>query len=74
MIWRIVTVGQELSFFSVMSMIGTPLDVTLAELTLEMFFPADTVTQEFLQAAADRPGRRTMQRLELTGVEGSGKS
>ena len=59
MIWKIATGGQELSFFSIMSMLGTPLDVTLAELTLEMFFPADAVTQEVLQASAERSGRHT---------------
>jgi len=53
MMWKIATGGQELSFFSIMSMVGTPLDVTLAELTLEMFFPADALTQEFLQASAE---------------------
>ncbi len=73
MTWKIATGGRELSFFSVMSMVGTPLDVTLAELTLEMFFPADAVTEEFLQASADRSGRRTTQRLELSGLDGSGK-
>jgi hypothetical protein len=52
MIWKISTGGQELSFFSIMSRLGTPLEATLAELTLEMFFPADTATQQFLQASA----------------------
>jgi transcriptional regulator with XRE-family HTH domain len=71
--WKISTGGQELSFFTIMSMLGTPLDVTLAELTLEMFFPADAPTQEFLEAPADGSGRRTTQRLEPAGVDGGGK-
>jgi transcriptional regulator with XRE-family HTH domain len=73
MTWKIAMGGRELSFFSVMSVLGTPLDVTLAELTLEMFFPADAVTEEFLQASADRSGRRATQQLELSGLDGGGK-
>jgi transcriptional regulator with XRE-family HTH domain len=52
--WKVSADGQELSFFSIMSMLGTPLDVTLAELTLELFYPADPGTQEFLEASAGR--------------------
>jgi transcriptional regulator with XRE-family HTH domain len=73
MAWTISAGGQELSFFSIMTMLGTPLDVTLAELTLEMFFPADAATQEFLEASADGSGRRPVQRLEPAGVDGGGK-
>jgi hypothetical protein len=73
MTWKVSTGGQKLSFFTVMSMLGTPLDVTLAELTLEMFFPADAITQEFLKASADGSGRRTMQRPEPAEVDGNCK-
>ena len=38
--------GVELSFFSVVSTIGTPIDVTAQELRVEMFFPADDATTE----------------------------
>ena len=38
--------GVELSFFSVVSTIGTPIDVTAQELRVEMFFPADNATTE----------------------------
>ena len=34
----------ELAFFSVISTIGTPIDVTAQELRIEAFFPADTAT------------------------------
>ena len=37
--------GAELSFFSVVSTIGTPIDVTAQELRLEAFFPADESTR-----------------------------
>jgi transcriptional regulator with XRE-family HTH domain len=33
--------GEDLSFFSVVSTIGTPIDVTAQELRLEAFFPSD---------------------------------
>ena len=35
---------RGLSFFSVTSVLGTPLDVTLAELAIEAFLPADATT------------------------------
>jgi MmyB-like transcription regulator ligand binding domain len=49
--------GDEvLSFFSTTTVFGTPLDVTLAELAIESFFPADPSTaarlRETAQAAA----------------------
>jgi transcriptional regulator with XRE-family HTH domain len=42
--------GRELSFFSVTSVLGTPLDVTLDELAIESFLPADTATAAFLRS------------------------
>jgi hypothetical protein len=41
--------GTELSFFSVTSVLGTPLDVTLSELAVESFLPADPQTAEALR-------------------------
>ncbi|WP_245658459.1 helix-turn-helix domain-containing protein [Microtetraspora malaysiensis] len=40
---------QELSFFSVVATFGTPLDVTIAEMMIESFFPADEETTRFLR-------------------------
>jgi transcriptional regulator with XRE-family HTH domain len=37
--------GAVLSFFSVVSTVGTPIDVTAQELRLEAFFPADDTTR-----------------------------
>jgi hypothetical protein len=42
--------GQELSFFSTVATFGTPLDVTVAELVIESFFPADELTADVLRA------------------------
>lgn len=36
--------GGLLSFFSTTTVLGTPVDVTLSELAIESFFPADAVT------------------------------
>ncbi|MEU8418056.1 helix-turn-helix transcriptional regulator [Amycolatopsis japonica] len=44
----------ELTFFSTVSTFGTPLDVTVAELVIESFFPADADTAEYLRAYAVR--------------------
>ena len=40
--------GRELAFFSTIATFGTPLDITLAELAIESFFPADEETRAFL--------------------------
>jgi len=42
--------GAVLSFISTTTVFGTPIDVTLSELALESFFPADEKTAEFLRA------------------------
>jgi transcriptional regulator with XRE-family HTH domain len=41
---------RELSFFSTVTTFGTAVDITVAELAIESFFPADTATAEFLRA------------------------
>ena len=40
--------GQDLSFFSTVATFGTAVDVTVAELSIEAFFPADAVTAAVL--------------------------
>jgi transcriptional regulator with XRE-family HTH domain len=42
-----------LSFFSTTTVFGTPLDITLSELALETFLPADAHTAEALRKAAE---------------------
>lgn len=41
---------QELSFLSMTAVFGTPLDVTVAELAIESFYPADAATAKFLRS------------------------
>lgn len=40
--------GQELTFFSTVAVFGTPLDITVDELAIELFFPANTQTASYL--------------------------
>lgn len=49
---RLMTKRGELSFVSTITVFGTPLDVTLSELAIESFFPADEKTAEILIQAA----------------------
>jgi transcriptional regulator with XRE-family HTH domain len=44
--------GEVLSFFSTTMIFGTPVDITLSELALETFFPADDPTAERMRAIA----------------------
>jgi transcriptional regulator with XRE-family HTH domain len=51
--------GETLDFFSVVSTIGTPVDVTAEELRVEAFFPSDEATRETwrrLASGAPAPG------------------
>lgn len=41
--------GQDLTLFSTIATFGTALDVTVAELSIEAFFPADAATRAALQ-------------------------
>ena len=44
--------GEVLSFISTTMIFGTPVDVTLSELALETFFPADDLTAERMREMA----------------------
>lgn len=46
--------GRELAFFSISSVIGSPMDVTVDELAIESFYPADEQTAAVLRER--RPG------------------
>jgi transcriptional regulator with XRE-family HTH domain len=48
---RFVTDAGTLSLFSTTTIFGTPVDVTLAELAIESFFPADAATADMLRSA-----------------------
>lgn len=56
--------NQELQFFSTVATFGTAVDITIAELAIESFFPADDVTAQALTAAgnAGTPSSRHLRR------------
>lgn len=49
---RLKAGGNVLSFISTITVFGTPLDVTLSELAVESFFPADEATAAYLHDLA----------------------
>lgn len=55
--FQIVVEGGILSFFSTTTVFGTPVDVTVSELSIESFYPADKFTTDTLQAAMHLPPR-----------------
>jgi hypothetical protein len=44
--------GEVLSFISTTMVFGTPVDITLQELALETFFPADELTADRMRKMA----------------------
>ena len=49
---QLQTPAGMLSFFSTTTVLGTPVDVTLSELAIESFFPADDATAAAMRAVA----------------------
>ena len=47
------TPAGVLSLLSTITVFGTPVDITLAELALETFFPADEASAQILRRLAD---------------------
>jgi hypothetical protein len=47
---KYITPNGTLLFFSATTMFGTPVDVTLSELCIELMFPADAATAEALRS------------------------
>ena len=64
--FQIVTEAGLLSFFSTTTVFGTPIDVTLSELALELFFPADAATAEAIRRL--ERDREKSARLPATSV------
>ncbi|HST22911.1 MAG TPA: helix-turn-helix transcriptional regulator [Blastocatellia bacterium] len=51
---QLATADGVLSFLSTTTVFGTPVDITLSELALESFFPADTATSDILNRILKR--------------------
>jgi hypothetical protein len=47
--------GAMLSLYTTLTTFGTPLDVTLSELSVELFYPSDDESERMLRAAAMHP-------------------
>jgi hypothetical protein len=47
-----MTPDGMLSFFSTTTVFGTPVDITIAEIAIEAFYPADKATAEAVRKAA----------------------
>jgi transcriptional regulator with XRE-family HTH domain len=52
--FRLATIDGILSFYSTTTLFGTPVDITVAELAIEAFLPADAETAEVIRRAAAR--------------------
>jgi len=53
---RLASAAGELSLIGTTTVFGTPMDVTLAELAIESFFPADADTAQRLRGLAAQHG------------------
>lgn len=54
--FQLRTEGGTLSFLSTTTVFGTPVDITLSELALESFFPADAATSDALSRMREAAG------------------
>jgi transcriptional regulator with XRE-family HTH domain len=53
--FQLATIDGVLSFFSTTTLFGTPVDITVSELAIEAFLPADAQTSEVMRRVA-QPG------------------
>ena len=56
--FRLATIDGVLSFFSTTTLFGTPIDITVSELAIEAFLPADAATAEVMRRVAQRDATR----------------
>ena len=56
--FRLATIDGVLSFFSTTTLFGAPVDITVSELTIEAFLPADAGTAEIMRRAGLRAETR----------------
>jgi transcriptional regulator with XRE-family HTH domain len=50
--WQVTIGGQDLELFTTLSVFAAPLDVTMSELAIEMFFSANAETEQALRGLA----------------------
>lgn len=61
--FRLVTIDGTLSFLPATTTFASPLDVTLSEVTIESFFPADAETSELMRQMAQQIGGRSREEI-----------
>ncbi|MFG3141914.1 helix-turn-helix domain-containing protein [Streptomyces sp. NPDC048211] len=49
--------GRELRLFSTITTFGTPMDITLEEVAMELYYPADAESASYFEEARPAPGR-----------------
>lgn len=52
--FQLATIDGVLSFFSTTTLFGTPVDITVSELAIEAFLPADVETAQVMQGVGQR--------------------
>ncbi len=52
--FRLATIDGVLSFFSTTTLFSTPVDITVSELAIEAFLPADAETAEIMRRVVQR--------------------
>jgi transcriptional regulator with XRE-family HTH domain len=62
--FQLATIDGVLSFFSTTTLFGTPVDITVSELAIEAFLPADAHTAEIMQRTA-QPGETRLEARAL---------
>ncbi|MGD0432438.1 MAG: helix-turn-helix transcriptional regulator [Acetobacteraceae bacterium] len=67
--FQLATVHGPLSFISTTTVFGTPVDITLSELAIEAFFPADQATVAVMRRLAEEQPAETS-RLERRAAAG----
>lgn len=53
--WNVELNGTELSLFTTLTSFGTPRDITVAELAVELFYPAEDKTADVLRGWQEQP-------------------
>lgn len=61
--FRLVTIDGTLSFLPATTAFASPLDVTLSEVTVETFFPADAETADLMRQMAQQIGGRSREEI-----------
>jgi transcriptional regulator with XRE-family HTH domain len=62
--FRLATIDGVLSFFSTTTLFGTPVDITVSELAIEAFLPADAETGEIMRRLAQQSEQRQGEQAE----------